>query len=1218
MVLYTDSILLIDRTNTNRTLKTGSDGVPNGDLSPWRIRLELVNTGEDGVDNSGSLKLRIDENKTFLKTGPLFMQEDAKKKFLIECKISQTINGATVIGKTFMFQIGTPSISVDAQQGAIMTIQLQEIQRRLQEVYTSKEMRFVSAEQAVDSRLNDFQNYDGINPSSQNSGLSITLNANAVIPKAPELEYVPQTPITIKKSLDDIFSNMSESTSAGGVFTDYYYDFDPDPSTPLATYLTANKIGAVDSGAVIDPLSADAVDSEQQQDANTDFFKYRNHVIGRGNSNSGSLPVDHSNFSSNWIHSRLRPEWNSAGGNNGSTYSGKYYLKGMVVKRTFTFNSSVSTDPYQARQRTIPATKVIRFFMAVKDVTSNADPTSTTGHTFWKEDFILYPKFERTGHYEAGDVVYYENVSNVYSFYQATEDIFDWSLNRFRYWQDPNGGNGTYPLDTTNASGKTTKHLKNSTGFLLHPNEVNSGFDNKTVSSSPFTNGTPAHARIIYSSNDSDINGTSSFTGWEGFNLWTSDVFDWEKNMACTYPSNTTVNGSITTRTLPFGASAGTKNPDQSATNGYTSNRYVGLMPDWNMAKDVYEKQDVTDAFENISMKWVHGKDYNVEPAQAERYHGQRVVVSNSPSTTPASNPFIGHANQIAQYFVNNEDSSQTGWKFSKSPENGDVFNNLDDGRVYQWNSSTSAYEVMWKISKDSGSDPAIKFGTALTPFHIVKDIYKTKGFDGTPNSAVEVRYALDADNNNHTYNEESNKLKSGTQGGRFDVGLQPDKESVAVRRNSRGAWLWFWLPFPRIAHSDDKTVAVGDKYGGSGNSPAPASGFTTLNIFNNSTDSKQSLKGWNTGTQAEDMGRISSLTFRIKVGVYALESDESNDDFFWEIPSFWKVVGEANIPMTFWCIDIFDRIWTHKFTVRKNTFWDEITIPVGDMSRKNLHIPRFDELVTAFGDRPLGFTNFMLPEKEYTGVAFDWRFVKGFGIQSDMSYDKENGYYNGGLDYWLDRVMQLGESIKQGPWNIAATISRATGGSDVDSTYINNLTPQAWTYHNQMTIALDDVHFDKELVVNSSKTKVDNARTSVVNFGNITDKITLKNMVASAKARLSFFPQFWHIRSIGDVRLRVGQSFKIKGDRMPNMTDMDGVVNYNVVQTYSRGDKVSSGGYVYQALQSVPTNTTPPNNSYWENLNELACSEVRHIIDHTGYHTQIQARRKFILTGED
>ena len=68
MAFFVDSITLIDRNTQVRTPKTGTDGVPNGDLVPWRVRMELVNTGGDNVDNSGTLTLRIDEKKTFIKT----------------------------------------------------------------------------------------------------------------------------------------------------------------------------------------------------------------------------------------------------------------------------------------------------------------------------------------------------------------------------------------------------------------------------------------------------------------------------------------------------------------------------------------------------------------------------------------------------------------------------------------------------------------------------------------------------------------------------------------------------------------------------------------------------------------------------------------------------------------------------------------------------------------------------------------------------------------------------------------------------------------------------------------------------------------------------------------------------------------------------------------------------------------------------------------------
>ena len=1216
MAFFVDSITLIDRNVEVRTPKTGSDGVPNGDLVPWRTRMELINTGGDGVDNSGTLTLRIDENKTFIKTGPLFMEEDAKIKYLIECKITQTIGGTATESKYWMFQIGTPSISVDKSNGALLTIQLQEIQRRTQEVFTSRELRFVTPYQALSSRLADFLNFEqrwGVPSGNKPVLISMdpvkTLNN---LPLSPELEYVPVVPLSIKNSLDKILNGLSQSTSQGGVFTDYYYDYNPATDIDknisphsLRTYLYANKIGAIDSGAVIDPESAEAVDSEQSQDTNTDFFEYRNHIIARGEAGSGTLPRDHEEFASNWLHAKIRPTWLVLGGNvssaspNGSQYTGNfYYLKGMTVKKTYTLTAFPSEDPVNVRQRTIQAKKIVRFFIAIKDVTSNADPTTTTGHTFWKEDFILYPKFERTGHYEAGDIVYYENPANEFRFYQSEEDIYDWSLNRFRYWQDSGGGNGTYPANTMNASGLTTKHLDNGTGFLLYPNQLNSGFADKTSI-------IPKHDAITYTSDDPNIHGTSSFTGWEGFSPWTSDVFDWEKNMAG-------LSGTITNGVLPYGASAGKKDPTSGLpNNGYTSNRYVGLVPDWNIAKDVYDKQDPTDEFENITMKWV-SMITNAKPTGADLYHGQRVIVGSSPTTFAS-----GDANKLAQYFYDQENpNTGSHWNYSRSPQNGDTFNNLDDGKVYQWNSSTNTYDAMWKIKRESGDDlKNISYSDTLTPFHIVKDIYKTKGFDGTPNNAIEVRYALDANNVNHQYNSQASGHRSGTI--KYTTG-NADKESVACRKNSRGVWLWFWLPFPRIAHSDDGAVAIGDKYGGNGTSPIPKSGYTTLNINNNSTDSRQSLKGWNNGSNSEDMGRISSLSFRIRVGIYALESDETNDDYFWEIPRYYRVVGEANIPMTFWCIDMFDRIWTHKFTHRKNGFWDEITIPFGDMNRKNLHIPRFDELLHMFGDRPLGFTNFALPEREYSGVAFDWRFVKGWGVQMDSAYDKENGYYNGGLDYWLDKLTELGETIKQGIWNAGAEIANSKSSSDIDSTYINNKHPKAWAWHNQATIALDGVHFNKELIVNTEKEFKNNARTTVINEGNIGDKLTLKNIANSALKRASFFPQYWHINSIGDVRMRIGHSFKVKGDRMPNMVDMDGVVTYNVSNPYNRGDKVSSGGYVYQAIQAVPTNNTPPNTSYWENMNELVCSEVSHIIDSTGYKMNITARRKFILTGEE
>lgn len=1241
MALYVDSISLLDRTVETRTLVDSdvntyaTNGIKDGDLTPWRIRLELVNTAEDGVDNSGNIKLRIDEAKTFIKTGPLLMDEDAKTKYLIEAKITQTIGGSSVEGKVFMFQIGTPSISVDKNQGAILSIQLQEIQRRTQEVYSSRELRFFSPKQALRARIDDFQNFErDFNSPTGNKPVTIKghdLDANNKLPVAPRIEYVPQSAVSIKQSVEQLINNLSQAQVQGGVFTDFYYDYDPDTSAsksgnsgkPLTTWITADAIGEQDTGVILNPLSAEAIDAEQQQDVNTNFFRYRNHVIGRGAPNTGSLPTEHSVYSSNWLHAKLRPEFSSTStvtGRDGVTYK---YLQGDVVKRTFTLPSFTSTDEDSAmpptRRKTVKAKNLIRFFVARKNITSPYDPEDNV--TDWREDFVIYPEFDRTGHYTKGDIIYYKYSGSTVRFYQATEDIYDWSIGRFRE-NHVSGSTWSFPANNENASNYTTKHLKTN-GFIKNPNESNSGFRAcNTLGTDPDGDANTVTDHTPHIASDG-----SSWTEHQGFSPWTSDIFDWEKNMV-----------GLKAGSLPRAQYGGKRN---KTTGTGTPNRYIGMMPDWNITKDVYEKQDDTNEFENITAKWVTAIQ-NAPPTDAkEVYHGARYMVGKNPTGAWANKE-----NRLAQYVYDpkGETAEGTGWRFSKEPEDGDIFQNLDDARTYQWDTSRSpdSWIVAWKVARTDGTvDQTLAYDdnvnrdvSPATPFHIVKDMYKTAGFEGTPNSAVEVRYAWDVSTGLGT---NPTIVGGGQGGGSHTVGQLSDiismnSESKLCRKNSRGLWLWFWNPFPRLGHADNvnKTgylttdVQIGDKYGGNGSTPEPKNGFTTLNIYNNNTDRHQSTQGWNNGLKSEDMGKISSLTFKIKVGIYAQPVDNTNDDYFWELDPAYLVVGEAEMPFSFWAVDMFDRVWRKKFTVRKNGYWSSVTIDFGDMSAKNLYIPRFDELSQFFG-RPLGFTNYALQEKEFTGVGFDWRFVRGWGLQWDGAYDV-NGYYNAGLDYWMDLATQAGEQIKQIPHNTWAVFNNWLAEQNVewDGKPLEKM-PMAYAIHGQATVAIDNLHYDKELTVNSDDEFVKNARTSSNFHGNISDYITLKAMSKSQRERESFYPQFWNLRSIGDVRMRVGKSFKVKGDRMPNMTDMidpddgspidDWVYNNN----YSHKQRVKYNGYVYQAIVSSNQNHQPDTSpTWWTNLNELACAEVRHIIDHTGYHMEVQGRRKFIVTGDD
>ena len=81
------------------------------------------------------------------------------------------------------------------------------------------------------------------------------------LPPAPELEYVPQSPTSIKSSIDNIFENLSEPSVLGGVFNDFYYDFDPTGAT-LTTEMKADEIGRLDTGITLDPLSSEIVENK--------------------------------------------------------------------------------------------------------------------------------------------------------------------------------------------------------------------------------------------------------------------------------------------------------------------------------------------------------------------------------------------------------------------------------------------------------------------------------------------------------------------------------------------------------------------------------------------------------------------------------------------------------------------------------------------------------------------------------------------------------------------------------------------------------------------------------------------------------------------------------------------------------------------------------------------------------------------------------------------
>ena len=316
--------------------------------------------------------------------------------------------------------------------------------------------------------------------------------------------------------------------------------------------------------------------------------------------------------------------------------------------------------------------------------------------------------------------------------------------------------------------------------------------------------------------------------------------------------------------------------------------------------------------------------------------------------------------------------------------------------------------------------------------------------------------------------------------------------------------------------------------------------------------------------TNAEDMGRIVGLKFRLKAGFFK-DSDEFLGD---SIPNpnrenkvpLNPVTGLASIPFTFWAVDLFDRVWFFEFQLRRNDQWEIVEIPFGQLSQsRKLFFGRWEELPKFWG-YIVSVVDFTLKEKEFSGVAFDWRFVKGWGMQWKGAYN-ERGFYEGGQGQFWKRLTQ---QIMQ----LLGDVQNSTANKIVEF-LVGEKAIRANAIIRNATISIEDPFFIKELTVNSDDEHVDNARTKVEIKVTEDDYEGAKILARSRKARLSFFPQFYHMRSTGDVRLRLGHRFKVRGDRVP------------------------------------------------EGEQDLVVSEVTHIWDHTGYHMEALGERKFVTTGE-
>jgi hypothetical protein len=383
------------------------------------------------------------------------------------------------------------------------------------------------------------------------------------------------------------------------------------------------------------------------------------------------------------------------------------------------------------------------------------------------------------------------------------------------------------------------------------------------------------------------------------------------------------------------------------------------------------------------------------------------------------------------------------------------------------------------------------------SPFHLVKEVYLESSPDGTPNQALKFQF---------------NWKKASEGGSDFNV-------------QSRGAWLNFWYPFPKLAIvAPNKTTVIGEQYGGTS---SPMGVFDSYNL-NQSSDG---TRGWNRGLKTEDLGKVSGIGMKLKIDLVTPLGVTLN-------------FGIANLPCTFYAIDQFDRTFFHDFTLERVGGWETVIIPFGQRAPKKLYFNRLNETLDIFGWQPFG--NLTIEKKEFTGVTFDWRRVKMWGIFWKYPYSDNGRYKNNPLQlaknffftllqFFIDNTNEINQNILQ---------------FDID--------------HSDISIS--DLRYIKELYVNSEEDNVTDARTTLINRETEFDYQTAKFTAQGHRERTKFFPQSIHVRSFGDVRIKLGHRFLLQGDKVPG------------------GEQ------------------------------EMVVQQVKHIIDGTSYKMEIEAKRKFVI----
>ena len=153
-VTYTKTVKLVNKGSGNPITFPSAGAVTGGDLTNWIVSMELANSTMDRTDRC-TLTLRTDPAGTFIRSGPILIDADAKYKYFIQAQIHQ---GSTD-GKLFRFEISDAELKEDSANGEVLIIRGRGLEYILKETMDSEQIYFNTPKTAFRQRLTNYSSY---------------------------------------------------------------------------------------------------------------------------------------------------------------------------------------------------------------------------------------------------------------------------------------------------------------------------------------------------------------------------------------------------------------------------------------------------------------------------------------------------------------------------------------------------------------------------------------------------------------------------------------------------------------------------------------------------------------------------------------------------------------------------------------------------------------------------------------------------------------------------------------------------------------------------------------------------------------------------------------------------------------------------------------------------------------------------------------------------